>query len=220
MLVKSKFLEYLDISYNCIDSNTLYCLCFGLSLSYSIQYVSVEGNKFGHLGLRMLMNANCTNPNTEFKINSKNCGSEIDAATDNQIKLFTPSSPEGPYRLDLTVIYDQIVLQRLLTISFGLVAQSAEHPDGPFEHKQCFNGVKLDKKPKWEVPTERDGQGVWNIGGDEAKGILEFYFTCDPHQYKKDMRAINKKLAAAEAEGKKITDVKQLKPAPKEIISV
>jgi hypothetical protein len=80
--------------------------------------------------------------------------------------------------------------------------------------------VKLDKKPKWDPPTDKDSQGVWNIGGEEVKGILEFNFVCDPHQYKKEMRAISKVLAAAEAEGKPITDPKQLKPLPKEIISV
>jgi len=41
------------------------------------------------------MHANCSNPNTEFKINSKNCGSEIDAATDGQVKVFNEKNPEG-----------------------------------------------------------------------------------------------------------------------------
>jgi hypothetical protein len=53
---------------------------------------------------------------------------------------------------------------------------------------------------------------MWNIGGEEAKGILEFNFVCDPHQYKKEMRAISKVVAAAEASGKPITDPAQLKP--------
>jgi len=52
------------------------------------------------------MNANSTNPHTEFRINSRNCGSEIDAATDGNVKIFNPKNPEGPYKLDLTKSYD------------------------------------------------------------------------------------------------------------------
>jgi len=88
-------LKHLDVSYNQIDSQSLFCLSFGLSLSRSIEYVSVEGSAFGLVGLRLLMHANCSNPNTEFKINSKNCGSEIDAATDGQVKVFNEKNPEG-----------------------------------------------------------------------------------------------------------------------------
>lgn len=120
----------------------------------------------------------------------------------------------------MTTVYDQIVLQKLLTISHALAAQSTTHPDGPFDQKACFNGVKIDGKPRWDPPAERDPFGIWNIGGDEAKGILEFTFVTDPHSYKKEMRAISKVLAAAEASGKPITNPSQLKPQPKEIISV
>ena len=67
---------------------------------------------------------------------------------------------------------------------------------------------------------EREKSGLWNIGGEEAKGILEFNFVSDPHAYKKELRAISKAVAAAEASGKPITDPSQLKPQPKEIISV
>lgn len=52
-------------------------------MSRSLKYISVEGSAIGLVGIRLLMNANSNNPNTEFKINSKNCGSEIDAAADN-----------------------------------------------------------------------------------------------------------------------------------------
>jgi len=58
----------------------------------------------------------------------------------------------------------------------------------------------------------------WDIG-DNPKGILEFTFTCDPLDYKKEQQRINKEAAAAEAAGKPITDPKLLKPAPKEVIS-
>lgn len=82
LLIGSNYIQHLDVSYNQVDAQSLYCLCFALSMSQSISYVSVEANPIGLVGIRLLMNANNTNPHTEFKINSKNCGSEIDAATD------------------------------------------------------------------------------------------------------------------------------------------
>lgn len=51
-------------------------------MSRNLKFISVEGSSIGLVGIRLLMNANNNNPNTEFQINSKNCGSEIDAATD------------------------------------------------------------------------------------------------------------------------------------------
>ena len=50
-------------------------------------------------------------------------------------------------------------------------------------------------------------------------GKLEFNFTVDPVSFKKEMSAINKKIAAAEAAGKPIKDAAQLKPKPKEPLS-
>lgn len=91
-------------------------------MSRSLKYISVEGSAIGLVGIRLLMNANNNNPNTEFQINSKNCGSEMDAAADSQVKLFSQKNPEGPYKLDLTRVYDQIVLQKLLSLSHGLAA--------------------------------------------------------------------------------------------------
>ena len=51
-------------------------------MSRSLRFISVEGSAIGLVGIRLLMNANSNNPNTEFQINSRNCGSEIDAAAD------------------------------------------------------------------------------------------------------------------------------------------
>ena len=48
---------------------------------------------------------------------------------------------------------------------------------------------------------------------------MEFNFVTDPQAYKKELRLINKNVAAAEAAGKPITNPKQLKPQPREIIS-
>ncbi len=48
---------------------------------------------------------------------------------------------------------------------------------------------------------------------------MEFTFTCDPLEYKKEQQRINKEAAAAEAAGKPITDPKLLKPAPREVLT-
>jgi len=100
-----------------------------------------------------------------------------------------------------------------------LAAQSVAN-GAPFEQKACFFQLKMDGKAgKWDPPTVRNEvNGWWDIGED-PKGILEFIFTCDPLDYKKEQQRINKEAAAAEAAGKPITDPKLLKPATKEIIS-
>ncbi len=58
---------------------------------------------------------------------------------------------------------------------------------------------------------------MWELG-DDPKGNIDFTFTCDPVEYKKEVQRINKEAAAAEAAGKPITDPKLLKPSPKEYL--
>ena len=49
---------------------------------------------------------------------------------------------------------------------------------------------------------------------------MSFTFTIDPISYKQEMNKINKMLAAAADSGKPIVDPAQMKPKPKEFISV
>jgi hypothetical protein len=78
--------------------------------------------------------------------------------------------------------------------------------------------VKIDGKPKWEVPTLKDEEtGQWNLG--EPKGILTFTFTCDPLDYKKELSRLTKEAAQMEAAGTPIKDPSKLKPLAKELIT-
>ena len=65
--------------------------------------------------------------------------------------------------------------------------------DVVIEQKQCFYQVKIDAKPKWEVPLTKDEYGLWEI--PQSKGQLTFTFTCDPIEYKKESIRINKEIA-------------------------
>lgn len=47
MLVRSSHLKRLDISWNKIEAKSIFCIAKGLSLSKSVEYVSVEGNPIG-----------------------------------------------------------------------------------------------------------------------------------------------------------------------------
>jgi len=98
------------------------------------------------------------------------------------------------------------------------------HEKGPFEQKQCFAGVKYNGKGKWDPPTERLTTGLWDLSTMEPdkKGemTLTFNFALDPHSYKAEMSKINKMLTAAAESGKPITNPAQMKPKPKEFISV
>jgi hypothetical protein len=78
--------------------------------------------------------------------------------------------------------------------------------------------VKLDGKPKWEIPTAKDQEtDQWILG--EPKGKLTFTFTCDPLEYKKELTRLTKEAAQAEAAGMPITDPAKLKPVAKELIT-
>jgi hypothetical protein len=66
--------------------------------------------------------------------------------------------------------------------------------------------------------VKNEVSGWWDLG-EEPKGSLEFTFTCDPLEYKKEQQRINKEAAAAEAAGKPIKDPKLLKPAPREVLT-
>ena len=116
--------------------------------------------------------------------------------------------------MNLEKQYDRIVLQNLLTISTELVEISQENPSGAIEQKQCFNGVRFNGKPRWEPPNKKTLNGQWDLK-EQSTGKLEFTFTIDPLAFKKEMQAINKKIAAAEAAGKPLKDPKDLKPVPK-----
>ena len=78
--------------------------------------------------------------------------------------------------------------------------------------------MKFNNKGRWDPPTVKTKTGLWDLK-DMAGGKLEFIFATDPVSFKKEMSAINKKIAAAEAAGKPIKDPAQLKPKPKEPLS-
>ena len=104
-----------------------------------------------------------------------------------------------------------------MTISTDIV-ESFKVGSNPIEQKQCFVGVKYNNKPRWEPPTGKLNNGLWDLK-DFMTGTLDFIFTLDPVSYKKEQSAINKKIAAAEAAGKPIKDPAKLKPKPKEPLS-
>ena len=61
------------------------------------------------------MNACNINRVTDFNLNVKQA--EDDNGASNLLKLFDQKNPEGVYSLDLSLIYDRIVLGDLLTVS-------------------------------------------------------------------------------------------------------
>ena len=69
--------------------------------------------------------------------------------------------------------------------------------------------MKLNGKGNWSPPTTRELSGLWDFK-DMPEGRLDFYFTIDPIEYKKEMQKINKMIAAAEADGKPIAKNSQL----------
>ena len=54
-LQTAKFVEYVDISYNCVDQKSIFCLAHGLKYAQSLQHLNVEGNPIGPAGMRLLI---------------------------------------------------------------------------------------------------------------------------------------------------------------------
>lgn len=61
LLQTSKNLEYLDISFNCVDQKSVFCLAHGLKLTPSLLNLNVEGNPIGPAGMRFLIQAMSAN---------------------------------------------------------------------------------------------------------------------------------------------------------------
>ena len=70
--------------------------------------------------------------------------------------------------------------------------------EAAFEPKQCFNGVKFNGKAKWDPPTERFKNGLFNLG-EEPSGELTFLFTLNPPALKEQEKAIKKATEAGDA---------------------
>jgi len=69
--------------------------------------------------------------------------------------------------------------------------RAVERHGNTFEIKQCFSGVTFNSKPKWEIPTEKKGNGLFSLG-DEPTGLLKFQFTLNPVQLKETEKMIKK----------------------------
>ena len=63
----------------------------------------------------------------------------------------------------------------------------------------CFYQVKCDGKSKWDPPNVKTSLGLWDLGA-EPKGKLEFSFTCEPFEYKKEVAKLAKEAQALAAE--------------------
>ena len=63
----------------------------------------------------------------------------------------------------------------------------------------CFYQVKCDGKGKWDPPNTKTITGLWDLGA-EPKGKLEFQFTCEPLEYKKEVAKLAKEGQAFAAE--------------------
>lgn len=115
LLANSKNLEVLDISFNCIDQKTVFCLAHGLKLAQSLTSLNVEGNPIGPTGMRFLIQAMSQNSQTSFKVNMKEISADKDIKAYKNV--FDLSSPEQEYNLNMQETYNQLILQNLLKIA-------------------------------------------------------------------------------------------------------
>lgn len=188
----------------------MFCIAEGLALNESLRTVSLEGNPLGSFGLNCLMRARTRNTENTFKVNIKLAEGEADSIIDAQ--LFDIDSPEGNYSLDLCQEYDFFVLQHLCNISEQLAQESA----GQIEQKQFFHGVKFDGKGKWDPPTIKTQKGLWDF---EPAGNLEFTFTQDPVDYKKEAAKLMREFQELDPAEQAAFDSSKLKPKIKEVIN-
>ena len=63
----------------------------------------------------------------------------------------------------------------------------------------CFYQVKFEGKSKWDPPSTKIQAELWDLGA-EPKGKLEFTFTCEPLEYKKELAKLAKEALAQPAE--------------------
>lgn len=94
--------------------------------------------------------------------------------------------------------YNQLILQNLLKIAEA----AANGSDGKFDVKACFQGVKLNGKNTWNPPTSKDINGMFDP--IDTSGVLNFFFTINPLEYKKQqlkLEALEKAAGGAKPAG-------------------
>lgn len=97
--------------------------------------------------------------------------------------------------------YGQICLQNLLSSA----SKSVEENESKFELKQCFVKVQLNGKGKWDPPTDKNENGLFNLGED-PKGTLTFDFVLNPAIFKETEKQIRKLTEAGLAGDKKSSE--------------
>ncbi len=55
VLIQSKRLEYVNLSYNFIEQKSIFCIAHGLKFTQTLKSIEVEGNPIGPAGLRFLI---------------------------------------------------------------------------------------------------------------------------------------------------------------------
>jgi Ran GTPase-activating protein (RanGAP) involved in mRNA processing and transport len=108
LLQNSKNIEYIDISFNCVDQKSIFCLAHGLKLTTSLLNLNVEGNPIGPAGMRFIISAMSSNTQTSFKVNMKEISADKDIKTYKNV--FDLTQPEKDYSLNLAETYDQLIL--------------------------------------------------------------------------------------------------------------
>jgi hypothetical protein len=85
--------------------------------------------------------------------------------------------------------------------------------------KTFFYQVRFNGKAKWDVPSAKTPEGLWDLGL-EPSGTLTFTFTTDPKEYKKEMSKIAKEAAALDPNDPKAKELLAKKPQPKDLITL
>jgi len=175
---ENKVLEEVDLTSNFLDAKSAFCLAHGLRVNKSLKSFIVNGNPIGSAGIKFLLQS----LNDNYQGHVKNLKmKETDTIIPSKAPIFDMMNVEGPYELELSNIYERVILFHLLDVDEKICHNSPEEEQ--MKQGELFIDAKLAGS-SWVPPQEKDADGKWDLGF-EPTGKLTFRFSLDPKRNQK-----------------------------------
>lgn len=179
VLQENSVIEEIDLSNNLLDAKSAFWLSYGLRINTSLKSFIVNGNPIGSSGIKFLLQS--INSNEKGKMENLKMKETETIVQAQKQQIFDPLNVERDYVLELSNIYDRVILYHLLDIDEKIFQISPEEEE--MHQGDWFIEAKLAGS-SWTPPKDKDKDGKWNLG-PEPKDRLIFRFSLDPKRNQK-----------------------------------
>ena len=117
-------LKEIDLSNNWIDTKSAFCLAHGLRVNTTLKSININGNPIGSSGIKFFLQS--LNDNKKGNVEDIKMKETDLLVQPSKHQVFDPLNVEGQYELDLSNIYDRVILYHLLDIDEKIFHNSPE----------------------------------------------------------------------------------------------